>query len=581
MQVLSKVVLNRKTARKTISISLLSVFFLMFYVLTVEASWWIDVQKYQVSAHGDMSCMECHADIFDHELHPNPENVNKRLNDFFDMDASCLDCHDDTREDLQEGLHGAEKVEDPKEYEDCIGCHHPHYQEFLDKNRQNQTKAADLSPFSEEDTACLACHQAFSVGDPQWVQKVAAFCFHCHGSTHVETVKESKVIQPLINQAEYLSTPHAGTICLDCHPQAANYNHANQSQSDCRLCHMPHDEKVARDAHSGVTCEACHLGDILPIRDSELKIVRWERPRRSGIVSRIHQMPRLTDEGHCQKCHFKGNPIGAVSMILPPKSLLCMPCHPATVSVGDTITILALIIFSGGLVMTASLWISGTLSDELKENFFSKAKRLLGIVKIVKTLFYDVLLQRRLYKRSVIRWFIHSLIFFPFVLRFTWGILALLTSIWLPEWPQVWFMLDKNHPVTALFFDLTGILLFLGIVLALLRARSVKPQPLPGLPKQDRLALSLIGMIVVVGFILEGMRIAMVEGPPDTVYAIVGFGISKLFWGMTGLTDVYGYIWYIHAILTGLFIAYLPFSRLIHIIAAPAVLIMNAVSNSE
>jgi predicted CXXCH cytochrome family protein len=581
MQVHSKVVLNRKTARKTISISLLSVFFLMFCVLKTEASWWIDVQKYQISAHGDMSCMECHADIFEQELHPNPENVNKRLNDFFDMDASCLDCHDETREDLEEGLHGAEKVEDPKEYEDCISCHHPHYQEFLDKNKQNQINAAELSPFSEEDTACLTCHQAFSAGDPQLIQKVAAFCFHCHGSTRVEPVKESKVIPPLMNQAEYLSTPHADTVCLDCHPQAADYNHANQSQSDCRLCHMPHDEKVARDAHSGVACEACHLGEILPIRDSELKMVRWEKPRRSGIVSRIHQMPQLTDEVHCQKCHFKGNPIGAVSMMLPSKSLLCMPCHPATVSVGDTITILALIIFSSGLVMTTSLWVSGTFSGKLKESFFTKTRRLLGIVKIVKTLLYDVLLQRRLYKRSVIRWFIHSLIFFPFVLRFTWGILALLTSIWLPEWPQVWFMLDKNHPVTALFFDLTGVIMFLGIVLALLRAGLAKMQQLPGLPKQDRMALSLIGMIVVVGFIAESMRIAMVEGPPDAVYAIVGFGISKLFWGMTGLTDVYGYIWYVHAILTGVFIAYLPFSRLIHIIAAPAVLIMNAVSNSE
>jgi nitrate reductase gamma subunit len=38
-------------------------------------------------------------------------------------------------------------------------------------------------------------------------------------------------------------------------------------------------------------------------------------------------------------------------------------------------------------------------------------------------------------------------------------------------------------------------------------------------------------------------------------------------------------VWYIHAILTGAFIAYLPFSRLMHIIIAPVVLAINAASD--
>jgi nitrate reductase gamma subunit len=46
-----------------------------------------------------------------------------------------------------------------------------------------------------------------------------------------------------------------------------------------------------------------------------------------------------------------------------------------------------------------------------------------------------------------------------------------------------------------------------------------------------------------------------------------------------GLTGYYGYVWYLHAILTGAFVAYLPFSRLFHIIMAPIVLPMSAVSN--
>ena len=83
----------------------------------------------------------------------------------------------------------------------------------------------------------------------------------------------------------------------------------------------------------------------------------------------------------------------------------------------------------------------------------------------MKAMILDVLLHRRLYRQSEVRWLIHSLIFLPFVFRFSWGLVALLGSLWKPEWTQVWAMLDKNHPTTAFLFDLTGIMAILGVVL--------------------------------------------------------------------------------------------------------------------
>ncbi|GAF79052.1 unnamed protein product, partial [marine sediment metagenome] len=76
-------------------------------------------------------------------------------------------------------------------------------------------------------------------------------------------------------------------------------------------------------------------------------------------------------------------------------------------------------------------------------------------------------------------------------------------------------------------------------------------------------------------------RIAMTGRPENAAYAFIGFGIGRLFSDPSGLIDVYGYIWYIHAILTGAFIAYLPFSRLSHIIVAPMVLAANAMFRHE
>ena len=59
-------------------------------------------------------------------------------------------------------------------------------------------------------------------------------------------------------------------------------------------------------------------------------------------------------------------------------------------------------------------------------------------------------------------------------------------------------------------------------------------------------------------------------------YAFVGYGLSRLFAGMAGLNEIYGYVWYLHAVVTGAFVAYLPFSRMRHIIMAPVALILNA-----
>jgi nitrate reductase gamma subunit len=297
------------------------------------------------------------------------------------------------------------------------------------------------------------------------------------------------------------------------------------------------------------------------------------------------------DETSCERCHLKGNQIGAVSMILPAKSILCMPCHSATFSVGDTTTILSLIVFLVGIVMVISYVLSGSMPGEADTGPLNKLFKLLWnavrtvfsqkIFSIIKTMILDVLLQRRLYRQSGRRWLIHSLIFYAFVFRFSWGIVALIGSLWKPEWSSVWVMLDKNHPITAFLFDLTGIMAISGVILAFIRGWRTRSEQITGLPRQDRTALGLIAGIVAIGFLLEGMRIAMTGSPAGSAYAFIGYWISTLFSDPLALTGVYGYIWYLHAILAGAFVAYIPFSRLLHIILAPLVLVFNGIPKHE
>jgi nitrate reductase gamma subunit len=115
-----------------------------------------------------------------------------------------------------------------------------------------------------------------------------------------------------------------------------------------------------------------------------------------------------------------------------------------------------------------------------------------------------------------------------------------------------------------------------GLILTLFRKMDVRSEDIGGFPGPDWPALSLLGGIVVIGFILEGIRIAMTGGPPGSGYAFLGYALSRLFVGNPTLPGLYGYVWYLHAVITGALAAYLPFSNLLHVITAPVVMVINA-----
>ena len=564
----------------------------------VEAGWLIDHEKFHASVHGQNACRDCHEDINNRPRHPDPADVNKQLSDFFNK-AHCLACHDDILQELDQGLHGSEKILDHQSYEYCIECHDPHeelppqdqlgtYDPRMPLEKQCDVcheQQSELPPFASEDRDCMICHLQPGLQGARAAEKINRFCLDCHGHTQTGTAAGAATSVPLINTIDFQKQPHAQTACTQCHQQAAAYKHASQKLGDCRQCHPPHDEKVAHDAHLRVACEACHLQGVQPVGDIETKRILWKKNHPSGEPSTIHAMVRFDDESFCRRCHHPDNAIGAAARVLPAKSMLCMPCHAATLSLGDTTTILTVILFLGGMAMTLSLIFSGASPKNKDEYHFRKRVKTAGgtgkFAVLIKTIVWDVLFQGRLFRQSQTRWLIHSLIFFPMVIRFLWGLVALSASITKPAESWIWQMLDKNNALTGFVFDLTGLMILIGVILALIRGRVQRSGPVSGLPNQDRTALILIGSIVLVGFILEGLRIAMTGTPGSAAYAFVGFSISRLFSQPSVLSNLYGYGWYLHAILTGIFIVYLPFSRLLHVILSPVVLAWNAVAEHE
>jgi nitrate reductase gamma subunit len=549
-----------------------------------NASWFINPERFQASVHGWIPCQICHKDIRRRKLHPNPEDIAKSQMALFKTE-DCLGCHRGVMGDLEKGKHGDMEVKKPEAYSKCLRCHDPHTQlairgpksrfsswtplyERYGASHKDQTGLALLAA---EDEACMACHRTIGSGDKV---RIRGICFYCHAQegTPAQEMTGGKV--PSIRPNDYRFTSHADIGCMECHPQAARFNHSEQEPAACTRCHVRHDEKVGHDLHGLVTCGACHLGGIVPVRDSTTKRIVWKMDYSPGEPSRIHNMAVQPGKKSCERCHVQGNRVGAAAMILPSKSVICMPCHSATFSASDTTTLVSILIFLGGMVLMFAYVLTGSASEATRTGGAGKFL-IKTLPSLLKAIFLDMLLQRRLYLRSRKRWFIHGLIFYAFLFRFSWGLLALIGSLWNPRSSWVWVMLDKNRALTGFLFDLTGMMLIVGVILGLNRGAERRQTQPADLPRQDRMALLLIGAIVVVGFLLEGMRIHMTGYPPGSLWSFAGYGLGIFCAGLT-LNGVYGYVWYLHAVLTGAFVAYIPFSRLAHIILAPVVLAMNA-----
>jgi nitrate reductase gamma subunit len=217
------------------------------------------------------------------------------------------------------------------------------------------------------------------------------------------------------------------------------------------------------------------------------------------------------------------------------------------------------------------------VSEKVWQIIFSRK-----ILTLLKVFVVDILFLRRILKESLSRWTIHSLIYLPFFLRFFIGLILLILSKVFPMSPAVALLLDKNYPPIAFAFDFLGLCIIIGIVGATMRRFQSRSQKALA-TGQDFIVLGLIGGILLTGFVVEGMRILLTAIPLSVaVPSFLGSPIS-LFLGLFPIRweVVYPYGWYIHAILTGALIAYLPFSKMFHILVSPLVFMIKALMREK
>lgn len=335
---------------------------------------------------------------------------------------------------------------------------------------------------------------------------------------------------------------------------------------------------VAGDAHLNVDCSACHFKYDTLARDATTNRVMIARADAAArpIALTNHA---LASPVPCERCHTRGNPARAAAAVLPGKDITCIGCHASAPITTSPLSWGALVIFFIGLALSASVWLGGNIGGRtgltLNEKLSYIAARKVEIIfsrrifAVLRAAFVDGILHWRILKESVARWVAHSLILLPFFARFVLGVVTGLAVVFAPEAPLTRMLVDRDAPIIAFTNDLLAVLIVVGAGYAgYLRATDKERRELTA--GQDAFALILLALIFVVGFGLEAAHILLAQIPWDrALYAFGGAAIAAplsflpLDWSV-----IYPFLFWAHAALVAIFIAYLPFSKFFHILVS-------------
>ncbi len=215
--------------------------------------------------------------------------------------------------------------------------------------------------------------------------------------------------------------------------------------------------------------------------------------------------------------------------------------------------VVALAVFGFGVYRRIRCWKAGRSDDaglsELKD-------RLLFMLK-------EVFSQNRV-RRKRFPGLIHVFVFYSFL------VLLVTTSIVSLD-HDLGTALFRGHTYIFLTVaaEIAGVFVLLGALVALWR-RHVRRSPTLEATAADTWVFSLLALIIVTGFAVEGLRIG-VAGDPWQGFSFVGRAISALASPLDADTgaSLHAALWWTHAMLALLWIACIPYTRFLHILTLP------------
>ena len=233
-----------------------------------------------------------------------------------------------------------------------------------------------------------------------------------------------------------------------------------------------------------------------------------------------------------------------------------------------TLTVFTIIILLVGIYANIYLWRKG------------KAKSLhhkLHYGSMIKALILDALLQAQLFKQNIVRWLMHFCIFWGFLgLLAHTTLLAIMSHFLSPNLSFTQYIfLGPGRQILDVWGDLWGIILFVGISIALLRRYIFKTEQLDTIAS-DTTAILFLLFIALTGFFSEAQRLAALDFEPYMRYSFIGCPLASLIRAMPSLTINYYSIVWIHTLISLVFLAYIPFSKMFHVFVSPVEIALDA-----
>ena len=229
------------------------------------------------------------------------------------------------------------------------------------------------------------------------------------------------------------------------------------------------------------------------------------------------------------------------------------------------IAMVAILIFLLGMYLNMQKWGGGSASHFLKIFLKSINHEKLGHHKrqsLISTIILDILLQRRILRRSPFRWVMHMLIFIGwigmFILSLVFAGFEVLHEIGIGH-----FNLDAIRGSLGFGNEVLGYMLLIGLIIAIARRLAISD-----VVKRTQMFdwVLVLGTLVITltGFIAEGLR-------EPGLYPTAGA------WTFLGTNPASAeFIALFHVAISLLFcIAYIPYSKYMHMLAAPMVILVN------
>ncbi len=183
-------------------------------------------------------------------------------------------------------------------------------------------------------------------------------------------------------------------------------------------------------------------------------------------------------------------------------------------------------------------------------------------------LLIEVFGHQTLLKRYRTAGFFHLLFFWGFVFLFIGTCVVFVhEDLGIPIMQGTFYLYFQS-----LALDIFGALAILGIVAALGHRYAYRAARLKSDKAADGIMLLLILLILVTGFVLEGLRIELTQDQ-WAAWSPVGRATGALFVQVMGGNTMRGLhqaAWWFHLVLVFGFIAWIPYSKLLHLFTSPA-----------